>query len=729
VTLTVLFVALAGMMLVTSAVSDDQVTAQTSSMGLPENALMINNIQRVMTVDSYLLAMNRNGLTVCTFDPQTEQFTPGPFLFMSARPIRAELSVDSAYIVVQTNDNVLHLFETDHLPDLVEVISLKIPVSFADFALDADVLFLARWFDGIEQYEVDFQQGTVTLTGSSLYPILSTQVEAYSDTVYLQDEYNGVMRWPAAQALSEQPQELLLPRRARSFGQLSDRFYFPLVGGEEKVLVGEFGHQGAGVVDTVSQVTSVERIFFTDSLIVMASPVEISVVRRDQAGVPGEPVFSRLFRGLSTTGDVYAAPNNDYLVLPVEDEGLTLFDLNDNAAHHPALKQTGQINAVSVSDGRIVASTSEGRINVFNVDSLDQGSPSFSLGSLFDQLQTVARNGDTLLVVHSWPPVLSLVHKVANPDDHVIEGNSSLVDMDVVRRVRYLPGTVSQSPGVIVCSHNRAGIYSLDAEGQAIQHDFVSFGETITACDASGDLLMIGTDHSRLYLYRISDDMQLEEVAVGNAPAAVTAIAMRRSLGYAFAGNSLLMIDLLQPSARLIDSVKHPVAQAYDALLDNNRLYAAGPEGISVYELGYFAPQLVDQGGVASHMVAVEDDYLISSDGSAVYVHRLPKYLNEAPDPEALPVLFTLSQNYPNPFNATTTIEFTITHRASVELVVYNMLGQEVTRLVDGPVARGPHEVVWEGTNADGQSVASGVYFYQLRVNDSIEARKMILLK
>ncbi|MBD3332336.1 hypothetical protein GF356_05765, partial [candidate division GN15 bacterium] len=279
-TLVVLFVTLAAMMLVAPAVSDDHITTQTGSMGRPDHALMINNIQRVMTVDSYLLAMNRNGLTVCTFDPQTEQFTPGPFLFTNARPIGAELSADSAYIVVQTNDNVLHLFVTDHLPDLVEVISLTIPVSFADFALSGDVLFLARWFDGIERYEVDFQQGSVTLTASSLYPILSTQVEVYADTVYLQDEYNGVMRWPVARALSDQPQELLLPRRARSFGQLSDRFYFPLVGGGERVLVGEFGHQGAGVVDTVSQVTSVERIFFTDSLIVMASPVEISVVHR-----------------------------------------------------------------------------------------------------------------------------------------------------------------------------------------------------------------------------------------------------------------------------------------------------------------------------------------------------------------------------------------------------------------------------------------------------------------
>lgn len=104
----------------------------------------------------------------------------------------------------------------------------------------------------------------------------------------------------------------------------------------------------------------------------------------------------------------------------------------------------------------------------------------------------------------------------------------------------------------------------------------------------------------------------------------------------------------------------------------------------------------------------------------------------DAPDDQdqtLLPDGFLLSQNYPNPFNPTTTIEYYLSQRTRVTLSVYNILGRRVTTLVDGVVPSGWHSVEWNSRDAEGQSMAGGVYLYCLNAGDRTEAGKMVLLK
>ena len=96
---------------------------------------------------------------------------------------------------------------------------------------------------------------------------------------------------------------------------------------------------------------------------------------------------------------------------------------------------------------------------------------------------------------------------------------------------------------------------------------------------------------------------------------------------------------------------------------------------------------------------------------------------------EPIPSTFDLRQNYPNPFNPTTVIRYSLFKRSTVEITVFNVLGQEVKRLEDGVQAAGVYETSWDGTDRVGQPVASGVYFYQIKTGDFSETRKMMLLK
>jgi len=105
-------------------------------------------------------------------------------------------------------------------------------------------------------------------------------------------------------------------------------------------------------------------------------------------------------------------------------------------------------------------------------------------------------------------------------------------------------------------------------------------------------------------------------------------------------------------------------------------------------------------------------------------------------DENLIPSVAILNQNYPNPFNPTTTISFTLNteNTEDIELVIYNLKGQRVKKLEISPESfrekLGINEVVWNGKDENDKRVSSGVYLYQLEVNDKpIASRKCLLLK
>jgi hypothetical protein len=110
------------------------------------------------------------------------------------------------------------------------------------------------------------------------------------------------------------------------------------------------------------------------------------------------------------------------------------------------------------------------------------------------------------------------------------------------------------------------------------------------------------------------------------------------------------------------------------------------------------------------------------------YVQTTSEVKDETGDREG-PSEFDLSQNYPNPFNPSTKIEFTLSKSGFVSLEIYDVLGKRVRTLVSEELPAGYKSVIWDGKNEEGEDVASGVYFYQLKVGDFSEPKKMLLLK
>ena len=96
----------------------------------------------------------------------------------------------------------------------------------------------------------------------------------------------------------------------------------------------------------------------------------------------------------------------------------------------------------------------------------------------------------------------------------------------------------------------------------------------------------------------------------------------------------------------------------------------------------------------------------------------------------ATPASFALGANYPNPFNPATTIPLTVpTGARNVDLTIYNVLGQPLRQVWTGPLPAGEHRLTWDGRDAQGQPVATGVYVYRLQVDYQTHARKMVKLE
>ncbi|MDO8549940.1 MAG: T9SS type A sorting domain-containing protein [Ignavibacteria bacterium] len=164
--------------------------------------------------------------------------------------------------------------------------------------------------------------------------------------------------------------------------------------------------------------------------------------------------------------------------------------------------------------------------------------------------------------------------------------------------------------------------------------------------------------------------------------------------------------------------------------------YSFNPETWAVQDsVGWVflnAPTLTDSANQRPRGIA------FSNDGTDMYVAcfgasnfpPVQRFNNPAhtvgvrPDPNVVVTDYTLAQNYPNPFNPTTDIKFTVAKEGFVTLKVYDLLGKEVTTLVDQQMPSGGYTADFDASN-----LASGTYIYTLSVNGVSISKKMMLLK
>jgi len=162
----------------------------------------------------------------------------------------------------------------------------------------------------------------------------------------------------------------------------------------------------------------------------------------------------------------------------------------------------------------------------------------------------------------------------------------------------------------------------------------------------------------------------------------------------------------------------------------------AGPEGATEegggFEFGrfrcrYIQPATLDPVSWPTAYTCPAD---VFTEDPPLDVENPPLGVVKIDDEVVVPERFVLEQNFPNPFNPTTEIRFSMQRSDNVTLTVFNMLGQMVTKAVYSNLQVGQYTYMWNGTDMSGNSVASGVYFYELQVGNQFrDIKKMVLMK
>ncbi|MFQ5498795.1 MAG: T9SS type A sorting domain-containing protein, partial [Candidatus Zixiibacteriota bacterium] len=540
--------------------------------------------------------------------------------------------------------------------------------------------------------------------------------------LYALDQYNGVLRYDlSAPGFGQFLDYLFVPRVTTSFSHHAGMFALTL--GRDTLLLGEFGHVGSGVIDTVVGSRAPQRSFLLDSVLVLVSfrfAEVISLADHDDRTLVE-------LTGQGFRGEIVTVGIREKLLLPDSDGGVTLFDIHDFDSGIQALHRSGSIEDLLLADDLLLTSGGANPIDVFAPESEGFPEPEYTMFGSMHGASALDRNGDTLFAYYADLNRVVVVLKATDPDSFFLERSFS-VDTSGVQRIQFVPRPLGTLWPFLIIGGFDINMYTID-DSSRIEHaatwNFVGRIESALMHDS---LLLVSTSKSQLFVMEVHSDFTTELRSAINLPGRAQAMTWANDRLMLFVHDELFVINLDNPSAPSIEDAQTLPIGVLDIDIDGNRMYTIGPDGAGIFSLDSAMPELLAWGGRPGHIIAANSRMLATSDGGSVHVYQF-QTLQSNSSPPQLPIMFSLDQNYPNPFNASTVIRFTLYRSAKVRISVVNALGQTVSVLVDRFLQPGDHQARWDGRNAAGIDVASGIYFYRLSAGDETAARKMMLIK
>jgi hypothetical protein len=201
------------------------------------------------------------------------------------------------------------------------------------------------------------------------------------------------------------------------------------------------------------------------------------------------------------------------------------------------------------------------------------------------------------------------------------------------------------------------------------------------------------------------------------------------------AGNKRILYFTLRNDAGLeaYELPPAPPAGIMDMRFSSNRLVEA-PDGgiektiallISSAEYPLAISWKIKEGRSSARLLIDGKDVALENDGTKRIALPTTRVELKLPSQEnGLPKAFGLSQNYPNPFNPATEIHYQVAEPRFVSLRIYNIMGQEISALVQEERQPGRYSATW-----DGSAYPSGVYYYRMTAGEFSDTRKLLLMK
>ncbi|MEW6412109.1 MAG: T9SS type A sorting domain-containing protein [Candidatus Zixiibacteriota bacterium] len=700
-------------------------TVQAQYDTIPDQTILISNLQDIVFVDTYAVAVTDQGVASYFYDARLGQFVFEEIIFMNVSQSSIKLYGDM--VAVQTDYSRLHLIDISALPHLEYLGEIDFGVYFADFAISEEDIYISMWFDGVWRYRLD-DLNNAEFIDSSMIGILATQLEVYDQDLYVLDEYNGLLRYDiSADGFGEFIDYLYVPRRPSSFIKHDPGFVLTLYDGG--AYIGEFFPDGAEITDSVYGIPATQAVYATDSLLAFVCGRELVLTECDDL-TNSSYIEAPLIRPY---GDLFRVGNHDWLILPEIDGGATMFDLSDSARQEHALYREGQITSMEIFDGRLFLGGVSSPVDVYQIGADSRVSWEYTIYDELDSVALMTHNGDTLLPLYANMNMVGFVSQASSPDSFFLDyavyakaagANDVFYMTEKINDLRVL--LVFRDYEIIVCGIS-------DSATLEVYRTWNPSRELIRSVAVNGDAVFIDMGKvDQVKSYKFDSNFDLQEIAGIGLPTASVKLLTASDRLFVVQANTLQVHDISNPyDLDYLATVNLPSA-IYDLAVDGNRLYCVGDAGILVYDISENIPVLVQTGGRGAQRVVAGEGIVATAGVDGVFIYSTgynPNAFTSVPDKSDMPTDFVLGQNYPNPFNMETVIAYNLRRAANVELTVYNVLGQKVITLVDGPQSAGHYVVSWDGTTTANTVVSSGVYFYRLTADDYIGTKKMMLVK
>lgn len=318
----------------------------------------------------------------------------------------------------------------------------------------------------------------------------------------------------------------------------------------------------------------------------------------------------------------------------------------------------------------------------------------------------------------------------------VVQRSQTGVVTDFVTPGGSLRGITIHNGILYVCSPNSVKGYDLNT---AILGMNISPGSALNdiAADTNGYLYVsnFSTTVRTIYKIRVSDNQFWAYATVPRQPNGVYVDYKRnRLLVVAWGAGATIMGVSLSDSTNVSTLVTTPYGNLDGISLDrNDHVYCSsyGSNVVFRYDINFaFAPSVVANAvqGLSNpadiYVNRITDTLAVPNAGNSTVVFIPLSVPTGIQNTGSIAGDFKLSQNYPNPFNPATTISFDVKNNGMVTLKVYDILGNEMTTLVNEELSSGSYNV-----NFDASAYTSGVYFYELQSGSFRDVKKMLLVK
>ncbi len=688
----------------------------------PDQVLFSTAIGTMHTIDSFLVSPSENGISLFVYNDSLEQYSFVRREFFN-RLNTMNSKVNDSVLIIQSTLGKLHFVSLKNLPQMTFLGTVDLNRPFADYILIENSLYIAGYFDGILRYDIS-NYTQANFVDSSMLGILITQLSADSSYLYALDEYNGLLRYELnSSAFPTFIDYLYVPLRAFAYTQIDSLFYLHLI--EGGLLVGDYNRPDSNnIIDSVQTSNQIQSLYYTDSQFLITDNRNLLVINRDD----NTDTKSFLLNGVSPKGLWHPYRNTTTLMLPSDNGGLSFISFDTSLLIEEGLEYNGNVDDMLITDSKLFISSNSEPIRVFHIDTTGETMYDYTLYENLNQSGQLEHNGDSLFALYPEIEKLALIVNADEPDSTLWE-NSITTTSSTVRNMYYNGEQLFDNALIFIEQPYSIELLLVSDSGFLAFASRWNFISDITSFAVKDSVAVVTNRKNECEIYRINNNYEKEYHKSISLSGTASKSIFHNDLLYLFQDQEMYIIDFSTFNNIFIDTVLNIPFDVIDAVIVENQMFTVGALGITHFDLNGTIPEVIETGGLPGNAIHVDSNVIAIHDNETImlYYHDLP--LSED-DPETAPENFSyLLQNYPNPFNLETIIQYRLPQASDVQISIYNILGQKITTLIDANQEAGSHSVSWDGTNASGNVIASGIYFYKLKTEQSAVSKKMVLIK